>query len=203
MIEHCGLWWPDDVGETWRHALRHVQSIEWSLARCKRRRIAVQAGGNIGLWPRRMSDVFAQVFTFEPDAESRACLERNVVGRSVVVSDAALGDRDGVCAIKHRGLGSHRVVDGASVRLTTIDALGLTDVDLVQLDVEGYEWHALMGARATLTRCRPLLQIELRDFTTKYGQTDAAVRTLLHGLGYRQLSAQAGNDFVFGYGAAA
>jgi FkbM family methyltransferase len=196
MITIEGLQWPDDVGEKWRHSFRHVTSIEWAIARCKTRRVAVQAGGNIGLWPRRLAQSFERVITFEPEPISRACLRRNVPA-NVDVRHEALGQSAGSCAIERRSLGSHRVIDGSAVWVLALDALRLTDVDLIQLDIEGYEWHALMGATDTIQRCRPVIQVELRDFTTAYGASDAAVRALLASFGYVEVSAQPGNDFVF------
>ncbi len=196
MIQIEGLFWPESVGDRWRHALMHGQSAEWAIARCKRRRTAVQAGGNVGLWPRRLASDFDRVITFEPDAVSRECLERNVPS-DVEVRPEALGDMVGVCGLKHRGLGSHRVVDGDAVTVTTVDALDLADVDYLQLDVEGYEWHALVGATETIARCKPLVQLELRGFVDKYGHTDAEVTAHLASLGYRQVSKQQGSDFVF------
>jgi FkbM family methyltransferase len=196
MIRQAGYWWPDDVGDAWRHALRHVGSLEWAIAACRERRTAVQAGGNVGLWPRRLAESFARVYTFEPDARARACLEKNVLA-NVIVSAAAVGERAGVCALDHRGLGSHRIIEGDAVPVVPIDDLALTDCDLLQLDIEGYEWHALAGARATLARCRPIVQVELRGFTNKYGQTDQAVRHLLAGLEYRLACERPGSDFVF------
>lgn len=191
-----GLYWPDSVGEDYRHALAHVGGVEWAIQRCPKKRTAVQAGGNIGLWPRRLAEVFDRVITFEPDPVSRECLKLNVP-TSVIVSRYALGDVPGVCGIKHRGLGSHRVVEGQTVPVTTIDSLNLETVDYLQLDVEGYEWHALKGAAATIARCRPVIQLELRNFTEKYGRTDAAVRQMLAGFGYREVSRQSGSDYVF------
>lgn len=196
MIQIEGLYWPDDVQDKWQHALKHVRSVEWAIARCRRRRTAVQAGGNIGLWPRRLAETFTRVITFEPDAISRACLERNVPP-TVEVHASALGATVGVCGIAHRSLGSHRVVDGATVPVTTLDSLAIEDLDYLQLDVEGYEWHALKGAVATITRCRPVIQVELRNFTEKYGQTDAAVLQQLDALGYKPVSRQPGADVVF------
>lgn len=201
MIQQHGLWFPDDVGEKWRHALMHLGSVEWAIAHARRRRTVVQAGGNVGLWPRRLAQAFDRVITFEPDAASRACLEKNVPA-TVEVHGEALGAAVGVCGLAHRSLGSHRVTDGDTVTVTTVDALGLQDLDYLQLDVEGYEWHALQGARDTLRRCRPLVQVELRDMTQKYGQTDAAVRADLASLGYRPVSRQQGSDVVFAQEAA-
>ncbi len=33
MIRIEGLFWPDDIGDRWHHALKHVQSVETAGAR--------------------------------------------------------------------------------------------------------------------------------------------------------------------------
>ena len=167
MIQHRGLYWPDDVGTKYEHALRHAYSLEASLVACKEHRTAVQAGGNIGLWPKRMASTFRRVLTFEPEPLSRACLRKNVPD-NVEVFGMALGAETGTCGILRQSLGSHQVIEGDEIVVTTVDAGGLDDLDLLQLDVEGYEWHALMGAQQTVQRCHPVIHIELRGFTEKY-----------------------------------
>jgi FkbM family methyltransferase len=197
MRQIAGFWWPDDVAEKWRHSLRHVQSLDWTLQHYPSRRTAVQAGGNIGLWPRRMKEAgFHRVLSFEPDHESRACLEKNAPG--VEIFSCALGAGLGMCDIKHRSLGSHNVVEGGtSVTIVTLDSFALMALDLLQFDVEGYEWHALLGAVETIKRCRPVIHIELRDFARKYGRSDKEIRHMLFDLRYKEVKALPGNDFVF------
>lgn len=202
VINIQGRWWPDDVVDRWKHALAHVASLEVGLARCTTRRTAVQAGGNVGLWPARLAEVFTRVYTFEPDAIMRGCLERNVPG-TVIVSAAALGRAAGVTGWRHKDLGGHRVVEGgAGVDVTTVDALQLHDLDFLQLDVEGYEAHALDGATETIERCHPVIQVELRNLTERYGSSDAGVRAFLTARGYREIARAQGSDFIFGWRAA-
>lgn len=192
-----GIWYPDDVGDRWQHALMHVKSAEWAIVHCPQRRTAVQAGGNVGLWPRRMAQSFEYVVTFEPDQESRECLRKNVPSNVSVMAEA-LGSDHGLCGMLHRSLGSHNVIDGDSVPLATLDGLNLSEVDLIQLDVEGYEMKALLGAEATVDRCQPLVQVELREkLLEKYGTNGAVIRQWFTAHGYRQVSAQQGSDFVF------
>lgn len=201
MIEIQGLWWPDDVGQKWQHSLDHVSSLDYGLRYCTTRRTAVQAGGNVGLWPRKLAETFARVYTFEPDLISLECLLRNIRAEHldrVHLSACALGAERGHCTIKHKSLGSHRVVEGkGDVQIIPIDSLNLYDVDFLQLDIEGYEYQALRGARDTIERSHPIIQVELRGFTEHYGQTDEDVRTLLSGLGYRQVRTAPGSDFIF------
>lgn len=220
---HPGIWLPAHVPlDKWAFSWGHVHSIEWSLANLPkgRRRVAFQAGGNIGLWPKRMSSVFTRVITCEPDAISRECLRANTP-KHVEVHGVALGDAPGFCNVKRSSTGSHRIVDIAAepvapewveatvdkpwamrvvegVPIRTIDSFRLPVLDFLQLDIEGYEWHALTGARETIARCRPaLIQVELRQHTTKYEKSPELVRELLSAHGYREVSRQRGQDYVF------
>ena len=186
-----GIWWPDDVGAKWQSAIAHVQAAEWAIDHAPTRRTVVQAGGNVGLWPRRLAASFQRVITFEPSEKALECLRKNVP-ESVEVHAAALGDQPGTCSLIHKSFGAHRVYFGSSddIPVTTVDALELDDLDYLQLDVEGYEWHALMGARTTLQRCHPLVQCEFRHHSNTYGQSDETVRALLIHLGYHCVSRQ-------------
>lgn len=204
MILHQGYAWPDDVDDRWKHSLMHVRSVEVGIRHCQQRRTVVQAGGNVGLWPARLAQVFQRVFTFEPDTITRGCLEYNISwaqhssGGNVIVSPFALGRAPGVCGWRHKDLGSHRVIeDGSEIQITTVDALGIEDLDFLQLDVEGYEAHALEGAAETIARCRPVIQVELRNLSTRYGSSDGAVREFLRSNRYQEVDRAQGADFIF------
>lgn len=51
-----------------------------------------------------------------------------------------------------------------------LDSLSLPRVDLIKIDVDGYEWKVLRGAVETLLRCRPLLVMELGDYTLRQSE---------------------------------
>lgn len=202
MLKIAGYWWPDNVGKSWEHALRHVKSLDYAISICKQRRVAIQAGGNIGLWPRKLGQHFANVYTFEPDADSRACLIANVADYpNVRVEPHALGDGHGVAHLRRGGLGSHKIAEAAEGRaeisLVPIDRYEFADVDLIQLDVEGYEWHALTGAWETVKKWHPVIQLEYRNFTEKYGKSDAMIDEMLKAEGYKLVSRQPGSDVVY------
>jgi FkbM family methyltransferase len=68
------------------------------------------------------------------------------------------------------------------VRVTTLDALALSGLTHVKLDVEGAEYEALQGGRATLLRERPVLSVEIEE-RHREGST-YAVPAYLDALGY-------------------
>lgn len=154
-----------------------------------------------------------RVFSFEPLPGPRAVLVRTLrwLGvENVTVSDQALGDRRGVGAISlpvRRGLPVHGrafITDEAtglgpnaefgaeqrlSVGLSTLDtvvrAAGLERVDLVKIDVEGYEPAVLHGAEWTLAERRPTLLLEIEGrHLAKFGVEPATLVASLTARGY-------------------
>lgn len=174
------------------YTLKHVKVLEPALALCQWKRTAVQAGGSIGYFPLRMSADFMRVITFEPEPLIRECLKKNLADfPNIEVRPEALGGVACKCSIERRGFGSHFVRPGSSVDMITLDSLELTDVDLIQLDIEGYEICALRGAEETIDRCQPIIQVEILD------RSDGdEVRAFFERMGYF-LKQSTGRDYVF------
>ena len=102
----------------------------------------------------------ATVYAFEPVLENyvlaKACVQENKL-KNVFLQNAGLSDSTSIAHVntgvegkEHNGGGSQLSDEGQIVGLMTIDSLGLDDVVIIQLDVEGHELAALKGARATI-----------------------------------------------------
>ncbi len=100
---------------------------------------------------------------------------------SVPVLDGVAQEQWASTAKDYAAFGSVTVLRHA-VAVTTIDALRLPDLEHVKLDAEGFEEEVLSGARATLTRCRPVLSLEVEE-RHRLGST-RDVPALLASLGY-------------------
>jgi FkbM family methyltransferase len=120
----------------------------------------------------------ATVWAFEPSSENHRCAQITVVLndlRNVVLHHAGLdaAGGSGRLAVQSAdglalGGGSHLVAGEEDVGATEqVPLLAIDDVvpadrrvAVVQLDVEGHEKAALLGAARTIRRCRPLLVLE-------------------------------------------
>lgn len=203
MFFASGYWWPTGIKPTAvPHALRRAKTLQsvWPHIPRHRRRLAVQAGGMIGLYPLAMSQVFQRVVTFEPQVETFACLHRNThhVG-NIQRWNAALGDGSlDECGINRKSVGSHTVrEDGHGTEIVTIDEFISGDcLDFLQLDLEGYEAKAVRGAIKSIKRFRPIIQLEWIGFTEHYGDSQDELMALLTGLGYQKVADIKGGDIL-------
>ena len=130
----------------------------------------------------------ATVYAFEPVLENytlaKLCVEMNGL-KNVFLLNAGLSDRTAIGHVnttndtgEHCGGASALSDRGQTVGLVTIDSLGLEDISVIHLDVEGHELPALEGARATIERNAPVILIE---------DNRRACKGFLEELGYRHV----------------
>ncbi len=114
-----------------------------------------------------------RIIAVEPNPAALHFLKKNVeINRldpaTVTVLECGVGDRTGsfeVSVADEANLGAARLVPAEDGRVAVhpIDDLVQERVDLIKIDVEGMEMEALMGARATIARHRPILFIEVMN----------------------------------------
>jgi FkbM family methyltransferase len=133
--------------------------------------VVVDAGANIGIYSQflaRCVDATGIVYSFEPSPENFKHLE-SAVRRyaNVRVSNAAVGEYSGRSKlyVSNKLNVDHRTypIEGDSRAAVPIDIVALDDffepgqrVDLIKMDIQGYELHALRGARRVLADNRAL-----------------------------------------------
>lgn len=175
--------------KTLRRVLSDRQYLDYVMTLCPRQRVAVQAGGYVGIWPKRLAETFAAVYTFEPEPASFASLVRNTMEISNLVRfQAALGfDRKLIDLVRVPTMAA-RSYAGALGDIPTlrVDDLGLQVCDLIYLDTEGMEHQGLLGAYETIRRCRPVVAIEEQGLGPRwFGEKPGLAVALMEKLGYR------------------
>lgn len=174
---------------------RDLPQLDAIVALTRGRTAVIQAGGNLGVFPKRLAASFQTVYTFEPAADLFEILMHNAPEPNIVKFQAAVGDERtlvGLSRIRRDGKpdnheGITHVSGPGTIPTLRIDDLQLPVCDLVQLDTEGWEFFALRGAVDTLARCRPLLAVEINKGIEFVGFTRETVRAFIQAQGYRHV----------------
>ena len=184
----CGWMIPETDETGFDYIISEVQDLEKIVPVCSQFRTCIQAGGNVGIWPVALAKKFNRVYTFEPDESNYEALVINCRGfANITHKRAAFGDtfKTGSLRVGVPGnMGALQTQEGTDFDIITIDSLEITDCDLLQLDVEGYEYFALQGAKETIRQSNPVICLELNGLTEKYGKADWEVVRLVESFGY-------------------
>lgn len=172
---------------------RDLYTLDKAMEKTKGRTACVQAGANLGVFPKYLSYFFDTVYTFEPSPKLFKIVCKNAPEENVVKFNAALGAVRKLISTSqvrrtkqhmpaHEGI-THVSGDG-NIPVLLVDDLNLPVLDLLCLDLEGYEPFALMGAEKTLLRCKPTLLVEVNNNSGHYGFDRESVRQMVRDYGY-------------------
>lgn len=106
-----------------------------------------------------------RVHAFECNPMMVECLKFNCPGCNIY--DMALSDSVGTTFFHqdhHNAGGSYIDLHTASnipVTCVPLDLLQLPKVNFIKMDIEGHELNAIVGARKTIMRCRPIMILEM------------------------------------------
>jgi FkbM family methyltransferase len=147
--------------------------------------VFVDVGANVGCHSLFMSKYCKEVHSFEPNPEVRSKLEEKIRTNSVTnvyVHGVGLGQKHEDLPFfspkgANQGTGSfiaehsENNLAGPVLKVVAADeyiaSLKLNKVDLIKIDVEGFEKHVLIGLRETMCKYRPKLTVEYSRTTMK------------------------------------
>lgn len=205
MLTQKDNWWVPEIDKVCLKAvLYQSQAIDHTLFPfIKNTKNCIQAGGNIGIWAKKFSYFFEHVHTFEPDKENYEALCKNLEDNENITSyNVGLGSRNkkaNLIKVNPENIGAHYLSnDGVGdIEIITIDSLNLENVGLIQLDIEGGEHDALLGAMQTIQRYSPVLCLEIKGFGKRFGKSDLDTFNLIFdGLGYQAVKIM-NRDWIF------
>lgn len=155
-----------------------VEFIDIVVPYINKRRTCIQAGGHIGIYPRKLSKHFSTVVTFEPNVDNFECLKKNIEGIPNIyavnkgLSDKSINETFLVDSAPdgRKNTGSSFVKDreypeydlGTFTQdVVTIDSIFKDEpVDFIQLDVEGHEYEVLKGGEEVIKKWSPVIMVE-------------------------------------------
>ena len=189
-----GLWVPTSDKACYQCTMAEIWIPQFLAESCDEvgvgKKSIVHAGGNCGIYTKDFARHFENVYVFEPEiANFKALTMNNLEEANVYAYRACLGNKHEATDV-HRedpnSTGSFMTTGRAgSIPMLTVDDLGLSDVSLIHLDIEGFELFALQGAVETIQRCKPLIALEIEESYKKaYGYDMETVSNFLAQFGY-------------------
>ena len=152
----------------------------------KKFRTVLDIGAWCGTWTKAMQPYAEKIVSFEPDKIHFECLQRNCT-INCIPRRQALGDEEKMISLSEDNFTQAKRVTGkGDIMMTTVDQLEYSNIDLIKIDVEGYEMKVLSGAEKTLQKIKYLM-IELNNNTKKYGSSNADVEEYLKAKGFKIL----------------
>lgn len=166
------------------------QARDAAIALCTQKRNCIDIGANVGLWSCDLVKSFRHVFAFEPVSDFIDCYKMNVEGRNYTLNQVALGRYESFINMNIvQGNTGHSHIDPESIGvgkipLKTLDSFEFSEVDLIKIDVEGFEEEILAGAEKTILKNKPILVVEQQKHEYKDAMKDLPSIKILEKWGY-------------------
>lgn len=184
-----GLWIPsNDIHiEQWRAGQPFTQNkcllkfLEWCKSQDKKFKTVLDIGAWCGTWTISLAPISKKVIAFEPDKTHFKCLEKNTFNLSnVELYQYGVGDKDQTVTLSTDDFtqSKHIIEEEGKVNVKTLDSFNFENIDLLKIDVEGYEMKVLQGASTSLQNIKYIM-IELNNNTKKYGSSNIEVEKFL------------------------
>ena len=146
--------------------------------------IFVDIGANVGVHSLNMSQFCSDVHSFEPNPVVRGKLEEKIrmnIVKNIVVHGVGVGmvnEELPYYAPKGCNQGTGSFIEGYSLNNDNngillklvhgdeyFEKLRLDQIDIIKIDVEGFEKNVLLGLKKTLAKYRPIIFLEFSEST--------------------------------------
>lgn len=176
---------------------------------CNEDNVVFDVGTNIGSVLMNIAKkvgINGRVYGFEPDpANYKKCMTNMRLNnfKNISVLNSGLGEKKSNVFLKvdvddNRGMNrveKNKSENSVQITLTTMDDFvienNIKKLDLIKIDVEGYEYNVLKGAQKTITSLRPKMFIEINDDLLRLQEASAkSVIFLLNELNYKAINSR-------------
>lgn len=168
----------------------------------------IDVGANLGYYALHFADKAkkGKVFCFEPDPGNFKKLERNIGEnnhQNIQLFNYGLGSGTGtfylgVIDANNTGMNSivsidnNREIAHNEIYIKALDEVeelqNHSKIDLIKVDIEGYEYHFLEGAKTTIQKHHPIIFMELCDEHLRRQNSSAKeIISFLYELGYNSI----------------
>lgn len=151
----------------------------------------VDVGGNIGLFSLFVKEIYknSQIIVFEPEENNFKLLKENLKNyNGIDFYQKAIGNNTGKVKLNiSKNMGAHSIdinnpitlnpgyISRQSVELVKLDNILNKKIDVIKIDIEGYEKEAIEGAKNTIVNNLPLIVVAYEHYN---GQKEDLINTI-------------------------
>jgi len=164
------------------------------LNRDQPKRLFVDIGANIGRWCKEFCKEYEMVWAFEPAPYNLECFTKNTEhDTNIKVRGWGLGEDNhkatlSIAVENHLGSTMAKPDPNGDIQIQRLDDQGIENIDLLKIDVEGYETEVLKGGKQSIDKYSPLIAIERHAFNYKLlGKEKKESHLYLQSLGYEMM----------------
>ena len=202
--------WPNWVPSKWMTDIRpdpYIKApkvVDVAMRHHKgHRRLVIQAGGHVGIWPAKLSDYFERVVSFEPVLENYIACVHNIQANNVLMCLGCLSSSLELVKVSNSvGFGGSARISpkentfaSCAIPICKLPQWIQSQIDAIFLDVEGHELEILKGAVDVLEANHPMIVTEEKEKFLQTGKAGETAR-FLQRWGYKQVD-QLSNDLIF------
>lgn len=128
----------------------------------------VDVGANVGVWSITLQQHFKHVVSYEPSVRNVECLKQNTKGITEI-RQVALSDFNGESVFHDeiKNCGNSKLWTDSnqpgvySVPVRKLDDENIENISLIKMDVQGYEWQVIQGAKNIIETQQPWIAFEV------------------------------------------
>ena len=133
---------------------------ETALKYVKNWNTCIDVGSQFGFWTRPLLKKFKTVHCFEPNLLFRECFLKNIPLDNVTLHPYGLSNNEHTA---YQSKDSQQLsMRAGSVQCRTLDSFKFDNVDFIKIDVDGFEHQVLIGAKQTIKKFNPVINIEMK-----------------------------------------
>ena len=163
----------------------------WPYVKDLKLRRLIDCGALIGSWTINWYDRCEKIEAFEPNLQILPGYKNNTKHiKNLSLHEVALGDNPGTVAMDYGAhVGTYHVTkSNGPIEIRTLDSYNFQDVDVIKIDVEGFEVPLLDGAKETILSNRPWIQIEANKTGERYGRPKTKILEKLASFGMKRVA---------------
>lgn len=191
----------DDYREAKGFEHYEPEFVKEFLNQVKRAEIIYDIGANIGLYSLLASSINnkSKIYAFEPDERCCTIIEKSKQlndYKNIEILQCCIGDTNGKVELVTKGTTGHFISLATGSNNTVVKDIftldGLVNArtiippQLIKIDIEGFESHAIRGMTGTIRKYKPIIMIEIHEqLLSRYNESKEGLLKEISTLDYR------------------